>query len=95
MCRPLSFQHACPLQAACSELRKQQEQAALLDQQHAQQAAQLAAAEVQQTRAMAHLREVRLTAMDGTPSKLLEQVAARILHVKTCSPEKWFAILAA
>ena len=71
-----TLQHACPLQAACSELRKQQEQAALLDQQHAQQVAQLAAAEVQQTRAMAHLREVRLTAMDGTPSKLLEQVTA-------------------
>ena len=74
MCRPVS--PAWPLQAACSELRKQQEQAALLDQQHAQQVAQLAAAEVQQMRAMAHLREVRLTAMDGTPSKLLEQVTA-------------------
>ena len=48
----------------------------MLEQQHGQQAALLAAAEQQQTRAMAQLREVRLTAMDGTPAKLLEQAGA-------------------
>ncbi|KAK9811633.1 hypothetical protein WJX72_007340 [[Myrmecia] bisecta] len=61
-------------QDACAALRAQQEEEAALKLQLSQQQQQLEGTEAKLQRALAHLREVRLTAMDGSSAKLLEQM---------------------
>lgn len=62
------------MQKVCEGLRVEGEEQAALQQQLEQQQAQLTAADEQHAAAQAHLASLRLTALDGTPDKLLEQV---------------------
>jgi len=62
------------LQKVCEGLRVEGEEQAALQQQLEQQQAQLAAADEQHAAGLVQLAALRLTALDGTPDKLLEQV---------------------
>lgn len=62
------------LQKVCEGLRVEGEEQAALQQQLEQQQAQLAAADEQHAADLVQLAALRLTALDGTPDKLLKQV---------------------
>ena len=62
-------------QKVCEGLRLEEEEQAALQQQLEQQQAQLTAADEQHTAATAQLALLRLTALDGSSDKLLEQVS--------------------
>lgn len=66
--------HTCSLQEVCEGIRTENEEQAALQQQLEQQQEQLASAEAQHSAATAQLAALRLTALHGTPEKLLEQV---------------------
>ncbi len=68
------------LQKVCEGLRVEGEEQAALQHQLEQQQAQLAAADEQHAADLVQLAALRLTALDGTPDKLLEQVT-HISHV--------------
>ena len=67
--------HTCLLQEVCEGIRTENEEQAALQQQLEQQQEQLASAEAQHSAATAQLAALRLTALHGTPEKLLEQVS--------------------
>ena len=66
------------LQEVCEGIRSEREQQAALQQQYVQQQDQLAAAEAQHSSAQTNLAALRLTALHGTPDKLLEQVGLTV-----------------
>ena len=63
------------MQEVCKGLRLEEEEQASLQQQLEQQQAQLTTADEQHAAALAQLATLRLTALDGSPDKLLEQVS--------------------
>lgn len=66
------------LQEVCKGIRTEREEQAALQQQYVQQQEQLQAADAQHSTAQANLAALRLTALHGTPDKLLEQVCLTI-----------------
>lgn len=64
------------MQKVCEGLRVEREEQVALQQQLEQQQAQLVAADEQHAAAQAQLTALRLTALDGSPDKLLEQVGS-------------------
>ena len=62
------------MQKVCEGLRTEAEEQTALQQQLEQQQSQLAAADQQHSEALAQLASLRLTALDGTADKLLQQV---------------------
>lgn len=65
-------------QEVCEGLRVEGEEQIALQQQLEQQQAQLAAADEQHAAAEAQLTSLRLTALDGSSNKLLEQVCTPV-----------------
>lgn len=63
------------MQKVCEGLRIEGEEQGALQQQLEQQQAQLAAADEQHAAALKQMAALRLTALDGTTDKLLEQVS--------------------
>ncbi|KAL0052885.1 hypothetical protein WJX82_009195 [Trebouxia sp. C0006] len=70
------------LQKVCEGLRVEGEEQAALQQQLEQQQAQLAAADEQHAAGLVQLAALRLTALDGTPDKLLEQVQEEVVRLQ-------------
>lgn len=66
------------MQEVCEGLRVEGEEQIALQQQLEQQQAQLVAADEQHVAAQAQLSSLRLTALDGSSSKLLEQVCTTV-----------------
>ncbi|KAL3157692.1 Intraflagellar transport protein 81 [Trebouxia sp. C0010 RCD-2024] len=71
------------LQKVCEGLRVEREEQAALQQQMEQQQAQLAAADEQHAAAQAQLTSLRLTALDGSSDKLLEQVQQEVSRLQS------------
>lgn len=72
------------MQKVCEGLRVEREEQAALQQQLEQQQAQLAAADEQHAAAQAQLTSLRLTALDGSSDKLLEQVGCKCALAVAC-----------
>ena len=67
------------MQSVCEGLRLENEEQIALQQQLEQQQSQLTAADQQHAEALAQLAALRLTALDGTSDKLLEQARPQLL----------------
>ena len=72
------------MQKVCEGLRIEGEEQGALQQQLEQQQAQLAAADEQHAAALKQMAALRLTALDGTPDKLLEQVSCADVAAACC-----------
>lgn len=73
------------MQEVCKGLRLEQEEQASLQQQLEQQQAQLTAADEQHAAALAPLATLRLTVLDASSDKLLEQVSWPALSIAKLS----------
>lgn len=81
------------MQKVCEGLRVEEEEQVALQQQLEQQQAQLVAADEQHAAAQAQLTLLRLTALDGSSNKLLEQVTTTLHQVCCQSAAGWCKLL--